>query len=62
VADIALPASPYWVTLDPSGRAAYVSIPAKGLVEGYALPSGKQLWRAEVGGKPKRMALAVKRG
>ena len=56
----ALADNPYWVTLDPSLDVAYVSIPAKGLVEAYSLATAplKFLWRAEVGGKAKRMAVS----
>jgi len=52
--------NPYWVTFDPSLDVAYVSIPAKGLVEAYSLKvaAAKLLWRAEIGGKPKRMAVS----
>jgi hypothetical protein len=52
--------NPYWVSLDPSLDVAYVSIPAKGLVEAYSLrtSAARFLWRAEVGGKPKRMAVS----
>lgn len=52
--------NPYWVTLDPSLEVAYVSIPARGIVEAYSLRSAAAqfLWRAEVGGKAKRMAVS----
>lgn len=52
--------NPYWVTLDPSQDVAFVSIPGKGSVEAYSLTSSpaRLLWRAEVGGKAKRMAVS----
>ncbi len=53
--------NPYWVTWDPSGEAAYVSIPNMGLVEAYQFGDGegaRRLWTSAVGGKPKRMAVA----
>jgi len=53
-----LAANPYWVTLDPSLEVAYVSIPEKGFVEAYSFAGAKLLWRAEVGGKAKRMAVS----
>lgn len=46
---------PYWTTLDPSGRLAYVSIPDSGTVQAYC--GKKAFWTAPVGGKPKRMAV-----
>jgi hypothetical protein len=48
---------PYWVTLDPSERTAYVSIPGAGQVQAWSLTSctRKPLWAANVGGKAKRM-------
>jgi hypothetical protein len=50
---------PYWVTLDPSREIAYVSIPNSGTVEAFAVNGCVDpLWRASIGGKPKRMALA----
>jgi DNA-binding beta-propeller fold protein YncE len=58
VRDIApLSSAPYWVTLDPSERAAYVSIPGSSSVEAYDLTScsKRPLWRTNVGGKAKRM-------
>jgi DNA-binding beta-propeller fold protein YncE len=53
--------SPYWVTLDPSGEAMFVSIPGAGTVEAYDIASGstEPLWSANVGGKPKRMAVSA---
>jgi hypothetical protein len=48
---------PYWVTVDPSERTAYVSIPGAGVVQAWSLTScsPKPLWAANVGGKAKRM-------
>ena len=48
---------PYWVTVDPSERVAYVSIPNAGKVQAWDLThcSRKPLWTADVGGKAKRM-------
>ncbi len=48
---------PYWVTVDPSERTAYVSIPGAALVQAYSLQncSRRPLWSANVGGKAKRM-------
>ena len=52
-----LSSKPYWVTLDPSERVAYVSIPDSGTVEAYDLTacSSHPLWSTNVGGKAKRM-------
>jgi hypothetical protein len=52
-----LSAAPYWVTLDPSESFLYVSIPGSGDVEAYAIGSGRKIWTAHLGGKPKRMAV-----
>jgi YVTN family beta-propeller protein len=48
---------PYWVTIDPSERVAYVSIPGAQTVEAYDLTScsKRALWSTNVGGKAKRM-------
>lgn len=52
---------PYWVTLDPSRTVVYVSIPGSGAVQAYDLTgcTDGPLWTAEVGGKPKRMAVST---
>jgi DNA-binding beta-propeller fold protein YncE len=57
VRDINLSNVPYWVTLDPSERVAYVSIPGASTVEAYDLTScaKKPMWTRDVGGKAKRM-------
>ncbi len=55
-----LSSQPYWVSVDPSGKVAYVSIPGSGTVEAYAMAGackGTKLWTATVGAKPKRMAV-----
>lgn len=54
---LSLPGVPYWVTLDPSQEAAYVSFPSLGEVRAYDLTAARRrtLWTAAVGGKPKRM-------
>ena len=48
---------PYWVTVDPSERVAYVSIPGAGQVQAWNLTActRKPIWTANVGGKAKRM-------
>jgi hypothetical protein len=50
---------PYWVTLDSAEKVAFVSIPGNSTVEAYDISqcTQKPLWTAQVGGKPKRMAV-----
>jgi DNA-binding beta-propeller fold protein YncE len=52
---------PYWVTFDPSNDVIYVSIPGSGTVQAFATTgcSNAPLWTANVGGKPKRMAVTT---
>jgi len=48
---------PYWVTVDPGEKVAFVSIPGAGQVQAWSLTgcTRKPLWTASVGGKAKRM-------
>jgi hypothetical protein len=48
---------PYWVTVDPSERVAYVSIPNAGLVQAWSLTGCTRtpMWSTNVSGKAKRM-------
>jgi hypothetical protein len=55
IREIGLGGVPYWVTL--RGDLAFVSIPGAGLVEAWRASDGSRLWSADVGGKPKRMAV-----
>lgn len=54
-----LSAQPYWVSLDPNGEVAYVSIPGSGTVQAYGIGEGcsAPLWTSSVGGKVKRMSV-----
>jgi hypothetical protein len=57
--EIGLGAKPYWVSLDPGAKVAYVSLPDIGEVQAFDVAGCKQtpLFTADVGGKPKRLDL-----